>query len=264
MKQIDKTKKDNPNSTTIQSKMKSWNDYAKDYDKKVGETGDLDHRETLNPVILKLIWNIKGKNILDLGCGQGYFSRIMTKQDAVVTGIDLSKDLIKIANQRNQEQELDIKYFISDASNLKDLEDDNFDIVVSNLAFMDIENIYNTIKECSRVLKTNGKIIFSLVNPIFGISERSKDNDWYYLKLIKYKTNSTITNENRGYNFKTTHYHRPVGYYINLLTNNGFYITNYKEVATKYFKGELIKDKEFFDFLQEFPSFLIIKATKKD
>ena len=70
-----------------------------------------------------------------------------------------------------------IKYFISDASDLKDLEDDNFDIVVSNLAFMDIENIYNTIKECSRVLKTNGKIIFSLVIPIFGISERSKDND---------------------------------------------------------------------------------------
>jgi len=133
--------------------MKTWNDYAKDYDKKVSETGDLDHRETLNPIVFKLIGNIKEKRILDLGCGQGYFSRKLTKQGAVVTGIDLSKNLIKIANQRNQEQELDIKYFVSDASDLKDLKKHNFDIVVSNMAFMDIKHIDKTIKECSRVLK---------------------------------------------------------------------------------------------------------------
>ena len=244
-------------------KMKTWNDYAKDYDKKVWETWDLDHRETLNPVVFNLLWNIKNKKILDLGCGQWYFSRLLTKQWATVTGIDISGDLINIANQRNQEQGLKIKYYVSDAANLKDLKKDEFDIIVSNMAFMDIKDIKKTIEECSRVLKDNGFIIFSLVNPIFWISERVKDDNGYFLKLIKYKTNSAITNENRGYNFKTTHYHRPIWYYIKILTENEFYITNYEEVSTKYFKGELIKDKEFFDFIQEFPSFLITKAYKK-
>ena len=143
------------------------------------------------------------------------------------------------------------------------MKDNEFDIVVSNMAFMDIENIKGTIEECSRVLKNNGFIVFSLINPIFWISERTKDDNGYFLKLIKYNTNSTITNENRGYNFKTTHYHRPIWYYINTLVENDFYITNYEEVSTKYFRWELIQDKEFFDFIQEFPSFLIIKAHKK-
>lgn len=243
--------------------MKTWNDYAKDYDQKVWETWDLDHRETLNPVVFKLLWDVKDKKILDLGCGQWYFSRLLTKQWANVTGIDISEDLIKIGNQRNQEQNLKIKYFISDAANLKNLKNNEFDIVVSNMAFMDIENIKETIAECSRVLKDNWFIVFSLINPIFWISERTKGDKGYFLKLMKYKTNSTITNENRGYNFKTIHYHRPIGYYINTLVKNNFYITNYEEVSTKYFRGELIQDEEFFNFIQEFPSFLIIKAIKK-
>ncbi len=243
--------------------MKTRNDYAKDYDQKVWETGDLDHRETLNPVVFKLLWDVKNKKILDLGCGQWYFSRLLTKQWANVTGIDISEDLIKIGEQRNQEQNLKIKYFVSDAANLNDLKNNEFDIVVSNMAFMDIEDIKGTIEECSRVLKNNGFIVFSLINPIFWISERTKDDTGYFLKLRKYGTNSTITNENRGYNFKTTHYHRPIWYYINTLAENGFYITNYEEVFTKFFKWELIQDKEFFDFIQEFPSFLIIKAYKK-
>jgi ubiquinone/menaquinone biosynthesis C-methylase UbiE len=158
---------------------------------------------------------------------------------------------------------LKIKYFVSDAANLKDLKDNSFDMMVSNMAFMDIENIDKTLKECSRVLKKNGYLVFSLSNPIFGISDRSKDDNGYFLKLMKYKTNSTMTNENRGFRFKTTHYHRSVGSYINSLLHNGFTIANYEEVATKYFKGEPIKDKEFLEFIQEFPSFLIVKAVKK-
>ena len=73
--------------------MKTWNDYAKDYNQKVWETGDLDHTETLNPVVFKLLWDVKDKKVLDLGCGQWYFSRLLTKQWASVTGIDISEYL---------------------------------------------------------------------------------------------------------------------------------------------------------------------------
>ena len=78
---------------------------------------------------------------------------------------------------------MDIEYFVSDAAKLKNLEDNSFDVVISNLAFMDIDNVDKTVKECSRILKKNGKIVFSLVNPIFGMGERSEDADGYFLKL---------------------------------------------------------------------------------
>jgi len=99
-----------------------------------------------------------------------------------------------------------------------------------------------------------------MVNPIFADFERKKYKNSYYLKLLRYGN----CFERIAGKYQTAHYHRPIGYYINLLVNNGFYITNYEEVATKYFREKLIEDKIFFDFIQEFPSFLIVKATKKD
>lgn len=243
--------------------MKIWNDYAIDYDQKVGETGDLDHKNTLNPKILELLGDVQDKTILDLGCGNGYFSRMLAEKGANITGIDISSDLIEIAIKRTKEQKLDIRYVVSDASDIKAIESNKFDIIVSNMAFMDIENIDDTVKECSRLVENNGILLFSIVNPLFGIFERQKDEHGHYLKLTKYKTETTITNENRGYNFETVHYHRPIGFYINTLARNNFLITNYEEISTKYFKGKEVDDQEFLDFIQEFPSFLIIKAIKR-
>jgi ubiquinone/menaquinone biosynthesis C-methylase UbiE len=70
-----------------------------------------------------------------------------------MTGIDNSKDLIAIAREKSQK--LPITYFVSDAAKLKDLKSNTFDRIISNMAFMDIKDINNTIKECSRVLKKN-------------------------------------------------------------------------------------------------------------
>jgi|GEM_PF-4238798 len=70
-----------------------------------------------------------------------------------MTGIDNSKDLITIAREKSQK--LPITYIVSDAAKLKDIKSDSFDGIVSNMAFMDIKNIADTIKECSRVLKKN-------------------------------------------------------------------------------------------------------------
>lgn len=244
--------------------MKTRNEYAADYDAKVGETGDLDHRETINPVIIKLLSNVAGKKILDLGCGQWYFGRILASLWADVTGVDISPELLAIAHQRTVERGLQLRYIQSDAAKLQELKNNEFDIVVSNMAFMDIENIDATMSECARVLWQKWSIVISMTNPIFGISERSQDDAGYFLKLKKYGSVATMTNEKRWYNFQTTHYHRPVGYYINILAKYGFCITNYEEIATKYFKGKTIEDTEFLAFIQEFPSFVVIKAKKNN
>jgi ubiquinone/menaquinone biosynthesis C-methylase UbiE len=101
-----------------------------------------------------------------------------------MTGIDNSKDLIAIAKEKSQK--LPIIYFISDAAKLKDLKSNTFDRIVSNMAFMGIKDVANTIKECSRVLKKDGYLIFSMVNPLFAEFERKKSKNIYYLKLLRY------------------------------------------------------------------------------
>lgn len=240
--------------------MKKRNDYATDYDSKVWETGDFNHKEIINPVVFSLLWSVKGKKILDLACGQGYFSRILAKKWAKMTGIDNSKDLLSIAREKSQK--LSITYFISDAAKLKDFKSGTFDRVVSNMAFMDIKDIINTIKECSRVLKKDWFLIFSMTNPLFAEFERKKSKNTHYLKLLKYWTLLQRIND-KGFGYKTTHYHRPIGFYINALAQHWFAITNYEEIATKQFRWKKITDKKFLQFIQEFPSFVVIKAVKK-
>jgi hypothetical protein len=131
------------------------------------------------------------------------------------------------------------------------------------MAFMDIKDINNTIKECSRVLKKNWFLLFSIVNPLFAEFERKKSKNTYFLKLLKYWTPFERTNVKVGLKYHVTHYHRPIGFYINTLAHNWFVISNYEEVATKNYRGKKITDKNFLQFIQEFPSFVIIKAIKK-
>jgi hypothetical protein len=102
-----------------------------------------------------------------------------------------------------------------------------------------------------------------MVNPLFAEFERKKSKNIYYLKLLRYWTPLQRMNDKIGFKYKTAHYHRPIGFYINTLAQHWFFITNYEEIATTHFRWKKITDKKFLQFIQEFPSFVIVKAVKK-
>lgn len=236
------------------------NKFAKEYNKIVWGEWDLDHRNTLNPVVFSKIWNIKWKKILDLGCWNWYFSMLLNKKWAQsVTWIDISKDLILFAKKSSEKLNLDIDFLISNADNLKILWNKRFDIIVCNMAFMDIKNTWKAIWECSKYLIKDGLFVFSISNPIYWISEREYDKEKkYYLKIYKYWKIHSIKNKN----YWTTFHHRPIWFYINELLKNWFNIVSYDEVSTPYHQNKIMKDKKLIDYKKEFPSFLIISARK--
>jgi len=80
-----------------------------------------DHfREEMNkPAALKMVGNVKGKQLLDLACGEGYNTRILAKKGARVIGVDFSKEMIKLARERERRDRLGIRYYVSDAADLK-------------------------------------------------------------------------------------------------------------------------------------------------
>ena len=55
------------------------------------------------PALLKILGDIKGKNILDLGCGPGFFSRMIAKKGGKVVGVDISKKWIQICKEDNKD-----------------------------------------------------------------------------------------------------------------------------------------------------------------
>jgi ubiquinone/menaquinone biosynthesis C-methylase UbiE len=238
----------------------NWNIIVNEYANMVGETGDIYHRKYLNPVVFSMLGNIKNKIILDLACGQGYFSRKLARHGAYITGVDTSDKLLAIATKKEKsKKEEKINYIIMASENISELGNNIFDCIVSNVSFHDIKNISKTVLGCSRIIKKKGRIIFSIPHPITDLSEKITADgkiknlmDGYLSKKI----------EPHQFSNRLNVYHRPLGFYIAILLKYGFLISGFKEIPTLLSKGKKIKDKKLLEFKKEFPTFLIIEGTK--
>lgn len=242
----------------------SWDNVAEDYAKSVGETGDINHQKSLNPVIFKILGNVKGKKVLDLACGQGYLSRMLAKKGAKITGLEISPKLLSIAKELEKKQKSGIQYVLGNSARMKSIKSNSFDFIVSNVSFHDTAEIEKTIKECHRVLRTSGRLVFSIIHPMNGISDKHKDKKGYYRKIYRYMILTSFPHfifpQSRGIKY----YHRPIEFYVNQLVKNGFLVSGLRELTTMYFKRKWIgNDEQMAKYKKEFPLFLVIEAVKK-
>lgn len=127
--------------------------------------GLLLRRELERPATLGFIGNIKNKNVLDLGCGAGEFSRTMSNLGANVTGVDISPNCIDLAKKLVP----DCSFFTLSGDNLTRFNDNQFDLVVMLMVFVNIKDAQTFKKifsEASRVLKPSGQLIFNIIHPL--------------------------------------------------------------------------------------------------
>lgn len=113
-----------------------------------------------------------GMKVLDVGCGTGNFSMKLAGMGCVVTGIDVSEEMLKVARGKAAELDLSISYFQMDATELA-FEDSAFDVVLAMAAVEFIEDTAQAVKEMFRVTKVGGQILIGTINA---------DSDWgdYY------------------------------------------------------------------------------------
>jgi 2-polyprenyl-3-methyl-5-hydroxy-6-metoxy-1,4-benzoquinol methylase len=117
--------------------------------------------------LIALIGTINDQIICDLACGQGRLARVLARSGAHITGVDLSSELITLAQHDEMEDPLGITYLVDDAEALSLLADEQFDGVVCNLALMDIPNLLAVYKAVWRVLRQSGWFAFSITHPCF-------------------------------------------------------------------------------------------------
>jgi len=147
--------------------MREWNDAARSFSDFVRDRKDYFREKLNNPATFKIIGNVRGKKALDLACGEGYNARILARKGATVVGVDFSPRLIKLAKEKETKERLGITYYISDAADMKDVQSNHFDLVVCFMALQDIENYEKALSEVARVLKEDGRFIFSIPHPCF-------------------------------------------------------------------------------------------------
>lgn len=204
------------------------------------------------PNTLKLIPKVNGKSILDAACGPGKYAEILMAQGATVTGFDISPRMVALAKERNKGLGT---FFVHDMSNSFDmLADTSYDIVVCTLAMHYIEDWNSTIQEFHRVLKPNGSLVLSIEHPFF---------EYLYFKSERYFDIEAVNATWSGFGkpVQVHSYRRSLNDCIQPLTSNGFYIDQLVEPKPVAEFEKL--DPKHFKELNEFPSFMHIRAVKK-
>jgi SAM-dependent methyltransferase len=227
---------------------KRWNQGAKSWVEFV-RGGKNYYSEYLNgPALKRMIGDVEGKKVLDIGCGEGYFSRFFARKGASVVGVDLSDALIKAAVEEEQKQPLGVKYFVADAANVNMLESESFDIAFCYMALLDIRDFEGAISEASRVLKTWGRFVVLIEHPCFTLfrvldgkpvsgwktrflEDGSKEYLYYWTAdyLVRHSYTVEWKHDRMPSIFVTTGFHRPLCDYVNALNKNGLVVTRLDE-----------------------------------
>ena len=110
--------------------------------------------------LVKSIGVAKGLKVLDLGCGDGTTALPQARLGADVLGVDIAANLVAAGNKRAKDEDLsNCKFQEGDASDLRDLNNDSFDLVVSIFGAMFAPRPFDVAKEMVRVAKPGGRIV---------------------------------------------------------------------------------------------------------
>jgi len=245
-----------------------WAHMAAYWDEKFGDEGDLWHRTLIDPPLLKLVGKVAGQRVLDLACGNGYLSRRFVRQGASVTGVDASAPTIALAQAREDREPLGVAYQVVDAAHLEMLADESFDLVVSNMALMDIEDAAGAIQEAARVLRFQGRFIFSMSHPCFDKINTSgweieiiypKTTAWRKMSHYREIAVDDLPWTNVGQTIITRAYHRPLSWYFQALRTAGFVVAALEEPKPT---EEFLINSPQGQWIAEIPLHCVIEAWK--
>lgn len=125
------------------------------------------------PNLLKALGDIEGKDVLELGCGNGYWLRLLARTGARTTGIDLAENQIAAAKSWNDPVTSEIDYRVGDVSKAMDLQG-KFDVAFFEHVLLEIpdkDELYSAIQNAANTLKEGGLLVISDIHP-FAPSSR--------------------------------------------------------------------------------------------
>ncbi|RCW48957.1 class I SAM-dependent methyltransferase [Paenibacillus prosopidis] len=203
---------------------------------------------------------LRGKKMLDLGCGFGWHCRYARELQArSVVGIDLSENMLERAKAMTEDPQIEYRRLaIEDI----DFAEGEFDVVISSLALHYVERFDLICRKVYHCLAQDGTFVLSVEHPIFTALATQ---DWYYGQQGE-KLHWPVDNYHeegprlsRFLDNDVIKYHRTVTTYINALIESGFRIMKLSELQPT--QDMLDKNSAWQEEIRR-PMFLLISAVK--
>lgn len=166
------------------------------------------------PAMLNLAGDVRGRRILDAGCGSGPLSAALRDRGAIISGFDLSAAMIELARRRLGE---DADLTVADIAEPLPYGDAAFDDVVASLVLHYLEDWTPPLAELRRILKPGGRLIVSLNHP-FVYTALNPDGNYFDVAEFSFDA------EHAGRTVVYSIWHRPLQAMNDAFTAAGFRI----------------------------------------
>lgn len=178
----------------------------------------------LDPVMLDLCGDVEGLRVLDLGCGEGRFCRMLAARGARCTGIDLTGRMVATARARDPAG----AYIRGTAESLP-FADASFDLVVSYVTLVDIVDYRAAIAASARVLRPGGRFVVANVGFVTASSGWQKDDHGrrLYHRVDRYAEEFVRIDEWCG--IRILNHHRPLAAYMQAYLQQGLTLRAFLE-----------------------------------
>ena len=223
---------------------------------------------TARPPVMDICEPLAGKRILDLGCGEGYCSRMLRQRGASdVLGVDLSPRMIDLAREAERGQPLGIRYDVADAAKV-DLDAGSLDLVLAMFLFnyLGVEQMRETMVNVHRMLAPGGQFVFAVPHPAFAFMRAAAPPFYFDVGRAGYFSARDTSFPGRiwkrdGSALDVQLVHKTLQDYFDGLRTAGFVaMPTVTELTVTRDMVEL--DEPFFGPLFDFPLHMAVKVTR--
>ncbi|WP_173486523.1 MULTISPECIES: class I SAM-dependent methyltransferase [unclassified Aliiroseovarius] len=231
-----------------------WGSSAKAWIADMGNQGDHGRGHVLDEPMLARVKQAAPRDMVDIGCGEGRFCRMMPALGVTPTGIDPTPELISHARTCEPEG----RYVEARAEDLP-FADASFDLAVFYLSLIDIPDIRAAIREATRILKPGGRI---LVANLAAFLTAARHDGWAraetgaQVHITGYLKEKVYWTQWRG--IRIRNWHRPPRDYMQAFLDEGLRLTHYDEPASSH------PDPEIKARYDEAAYFVIMEWQKPD
>ena len=177
----------------------------------------------LDKPMIEACGDVRGLEILDCGCGEGRFCRMLIEHGAKrVLGVDFCQPMINAATELESGKDA---YHLADAQDLSFLDDHSFDLAVSYLNQCDLPDFKANNQEVFRVLRQGGRFIIANLHPMrsaVGGWHRTHEGTKQHAILDRYFDEGERRWKMMEVEF--TNFHRPLSTYVREYRKSGFAI----------------------------------------
>lgn len=202
-----------------------WNDSAQAWIDFV-DSVDLNRSHVLDGPVKRLIDPQMGMRILDVGCGEGRFCRVLSAEGADVVGLDPTTALLDRARRLDPEGD-----YVEGFAEALPFEDGSFDVVLSYVTLLDVGDYRKAVSEMARVLRPGGCVVYANLNAFSttGIKGWMKDKEGNNLciPVDNYSFEWGAIVEWRG--IRIVNFHRPMCDIVQAFLASGLALTAFEE-----------------------------------